>query len=55
MQKIKTHILKIEKFNQILKQIEQETQNLVIEIETINESENKNQIQSDSLKPPTLS
>lgn len=47
--KIKTHLDMIEKWNIELKQ------NLVNAMETINESENKDQIPSDNLKPPTLS
>lgn len=54
MKKIKTHILKIEKWNQELDEIEEEI-NLLDEIKTINETENTLQITSDNLKPFTIS
>ncbi|WJG71332.1 hypothetical protein [Spiroplasma ixodetis] len=51
MKKIQAHILKIKKWNQELDKIEEEKINLLNEIETINETENTQQITSNNLKP----
>lgn len=55
MKKIQAHILKIKKSNQELDKIKKEKINLLNEIETINETENTQQIAIDNYKPSTLS
>lgn len=54
MKKIKTHILKIKKWNQEWDKIEEEKRNLLNKIKSINETETENtqQITSNNLKPP---
>ncbi|WP_342260932.1 hypothetical protein [Spiroplasma endosymbiont of Notiophilus biguttatus] len=54
MKKIQAHILKIKKWNQELDKIEEEKINLLNEIETINETENIQQIIMKNLKPPNF-
>ena len=66
MTKIKTHVLKIKKWNQeldkieeekinLLDKIEEEKINLLDKIEKINEAENTQQITFYNQKPPTFS